>query len=121
MRDSGSLCVLGYGCQCFSVCRLRRRNRLLSFGKLLEQCDVRNKACLGVLGPHVVVRVRSGVFRGEEYLIFIVLGPKFCMAKFVKCVWMCELECWGMVLRSPVYSACGVVLMLRGVDWCANM
>ena len=29
------------------------------------------------------------------------------MAKFVKYVWMCELECWGMVLRIPVYSACG--------------
>ena len=27
---------------------------------------------------------------------------------------MCELECWGMMLRSPVHSACGVVLMLRG-------
>ena len=52
----------------------------------------------------------------------IVLGPSFCMAMFVKCVWMCELECcWGMVLRSPVYSACGVVLMLRGVGWCADM
>ena len=25
----------------------------------------------------------------------IVLGPSFCMAKFVKCVWMCELDCWG--------------------------
>ena len=34
------------------------------------------------------------------------------MAKFVKCVWMCELECLGMVLRSPVYCACRVVLML---------
>ena len=45
----------------------------------------------------------------------MLLGPSFCMAKFVKCVWMCELECWGMVLRSPVYSACGVVLTLRGV------
>ena len=41
------------------------------------------------------------------------------MAMFVKCVWMRELECWGMVLRSPLYSACGVVLMLRGVGWCA--
>ena len=47
----------------------------------------------------------------------IVLEQSFCMAMFVKCVWMCELECWGMVLRSPVYSACGVVLMLRGVGW----
>ena len=26
----------------------------------------------------------------------------------VKCVWMCELECWGLMLRSPVYSACVV-------------
>ena len=31
------------------------------------------------------------------------------MAMFVKCVWMCE-----RVLRSPVNSACGVV-MLHGV------
>ena len=43
------------------------------------------------------------------------------MAKFVKCVCMCELECWGMVLRSPVYSACGVVVMLRRVGWCTNI
>ena len=25
----------------------------------------------------------------------IVLLPSFCMAKFVKCLWICELECWG--------------------------
>ena len=37
------------------------------------------------------------------------------MAMFVKCMWMCDLECWGMALRSPVYSVCGVVLILRGV------
>ena len=37
--------ALGYGCQCYSVCRLRRRNHLFSFGKLPEQCDVRNEAC----------------------------------------------------------------------------
>ena len=42
----------------------------------------------------------------------IVLGPSFCMAISVS---MCEQECYGMVLRSPVYSACRVVLMLRGV------
>ena len=46
-----------------------------------------------------------------------MLGPSVCMAMFVKCVSMCELECWGMVLRSPVYSGCAVVLMLRGVGW----
>ena len=34
------------------------------------------------------------------------------MAMFVKCVRICELECLGMVLRSPVYSACGVVLIV---------
>ena len=44
-----------------------------------------------------------------------MLGPSFCMAMFVKCVWMCELECWEMVLRTPVYNALGVVLMLHGV------
>ena len=43
------------------------------------------------------------------------------MAMFVKCVCMGKLECWGMVLISPVYSTCGVVLMLRGVGWCASM
>ena len=46
------------------------------------------------------------------------------MDKFVKCVWMCELECWWMVLRSPVYSACGVVLMLCrvvGAPACSGM
>ena len=42
------------------------------------------------------------------------------MAMFVKCVWMCELECWGMVL-SPVYSACDLVLILCGVGWCTSM
>ena len=26
-----------------------------------------------------------------------------------------------MVLRNPVYSACGVVLMLRGVGWCVHV
>ena len=51
----------------------------------------------------------------------IVLGPSFRMAIFLKCLWMCELECWWKVLRSPVYSACGVVLMLRGVGRCADM
>ena len=66
---SGSLCVLGYGCQCYSVCRLHQRNHLFSIGKLAEQCDVCNKACWGVLSQHVVVRVLSGVCRGEEYLI----------------------------------------------------
>ena len=45
----------------------------------------------------------------------IVLGPSFGMATFIKCMWMCERECWGIVLKSPVYSACGVVLMLREV------
>ena len=50
----------------------------------------------------MVVRVLSGVFRGEEYLILSMAS--FCMAMFVKFVWMCELECWGMVLRSSVYS-----------------
>ena len=69
----------------------------------------------------MVVRVLSGVFRGGGGVPNIVLGPSFCMAKFVKCVRMCELECWGMVLRNPVYSACGVVLMLRGLGWCASM
>ena len=44
------------------------------------------------------VRVLSGVFRGEDG----------------------ELECWGMVLNL-VYSACMVVLMLRGIGWCASM
>ena len=34
---------------------------------------------------------------------------------------MCELECWGMVLRSPVHSACGVIFMQRGVGWWASM
>ena len=68
----------------------------------------------------MVVQVLSGVFRVGG-VPNIVLGPSFCMAKFVKCVWMCELESWGMVLRNPVYSACGVVLMLRGVGWCATM
>ena len=37
------------------------------------------------------------------------------MAMFVKCVWMCEFECWGIVSRSPVFIAREVVLMLRGV------
>ena len=50
----------------------------------------------------------------------IVLGLSFCMAMFVKCAWMCELECWGMVLRSPVYSACGGSFDV-GVGWCASM
>ena len=38
------------------------------------------------------------------------------MVMFVKCMWTCELECWGMVL-SPVHSACRVVLMIYGVGW----
>ena len=53
------------------------------------------------------LRVMSGVRRGEEYLI-LCWDRFFCMAMFVKCVWMCELdllECCGMVLRSSVYSA----------------
>ena len=44
-----------------------------------------------------------------------LLGQSFCMAMSVKYMRMYELECWGMVLRSPVYSACGVVLMLHEV------
>ena len=97
MWDSGSLCVLGYGCQCYSVCRLRRRNHLFSFGKLPEQCDVRNEACRGVLGPHVVVQSSEWCISGGG-VPNIVVGQSFCKAKFVKCVWMCELECFGMVL-----------------------
>ena len=45
----------------------------------------------------------------------IVLRQSFCVAMIMKSRWMCELQCWGIMLRSPVYSACGVVLMLRGV------
>ena len=55
-------------CVCVCVCRLHLWNHLFSFGKLPEQCDVRNEACGGVLGLHVVVRVLSGVFRVKEYL-----------------------------------------------------
>ena len=40
-----------------------------------------------------------------------MLGQSFCTAMSVKCLWMCELECYSMVLRSPVYSACGLILM----------
>ena len=39
-----------------------------------------------------VVRVLSDVFR-EGGVPNIVLGPSFCMSMFVKCVWMCALEC----------------------------
>ena len=49
----------------------------------------------------------------------IVLGPSFCMAMFVKCVWMCELVL-GDGVESNV-SACGVVLILLGFGWCASM
>ena len=49
----------------------------------------------------MVVRVLSGVFR-RGGVPNIVLGLSFCMAMFMKWVWICELECW-MVLRSPVY------------------
>ena len=45
----------------------------------------------------------------------LVFSPSFYMEMFLKCVWMSELECWGMVLRSPVFNPCGEVLMLRGV------
>ena len=31
---------------------------------------------------------------------------------------MCEFVCWGIVLRSPVHSACGVVSMFHGVGAC---
>ena len=46
--------------------RLRRRSHRFSFGKLPVQCDARNEACRGVLGPHVVVHVLSDVFRGRS-------------------------------------------------------
>ena len=50
----------------------------------------------------------------------IVFGPRFFMA-MCKWVRMCKLECWGMLFKNPVYSVCGVVLMLRGVGWSASM
>ena len=90
-------------CYCYGVCKLRRRNRLFYFGKLPEQCDVRNEACWGVLGPHVVVRVLSDVFRGEEYLI---LCGTLCLWSVCVDVWTRVLGdsnscCWGEYARSP--------------------
>ena len=52
------------------------------------------------------MHVLSDVFLKGE-VPNIVLELNFCMAMFMKCMWMCELECWRIVLRSPVYSACG--------------
>ena len=50
----------------------------------------------------MVVRVLSGVFRGEEYPI-LCFRQSFCMAKFVKCVWMCELVLGDAVEQFSVY------------------
>ena len=38
------------------------------------------------------------------------------MAMFMKCLCMCELEWCGMVLKSPLYSDCGIVLILRRIS-----
>ena len=42
------------------------------------------------------------------------------MALFVKLVWECELECWGVIFKILVYSNCGVVLMLPTPELCSS-
>lgn len=65
--------------------------------------------------------VHSGPKWYCEFLVVYFVGWStilLCLGRVldgyvVKWMRMCELVCWGIVVRSPVYSASGVVLLLQ--------